>query len=78
MNKFYKVVTGTASTKDFKNVTIYGVVLISEGRERRKIADISTKREFVENIAQTLNSQNVSEFHFRDVVEDLVARQLTV
>ena len=64
MNKFYKVVTGTASTKDFKNVTIYGVVLISEGRERRKIADISTNASLLKTSRRRLIRKTSVNFIF--------------
>lgn len=79
MNRvFYKIVSGKKSTDDFKEVTVYGIALVSDGCETQKISDISSERGFVENIAQKLNSQNVSEVHFRSIVEDFVARQIVI
>ena len=74
--KVYQVITVAKSTEEFKNVTVYGITLVINGCETGKIADISSEREFVEHIVNKLNSHDVSEVHFYDVVEDFTARQL--
>lgn len=76
----------TVSKKFFEEtgtITVYGIALrtCDENGTPKTVAaisDISSDSEFVAEIARKLNVFSVSPVHFKDVVCDMVARQIAV
>lgn len=77
----YDVVSTKKVFDGAKQVTVYGIAantVLANGELCTVLSldDISPKRDFVNEIAEKLNRLNVSPVHFKNIIEDIVARQL--
>ena len=77
----YDVVSTKKVFDGAKQVTVYGIsanTVLANGELCTVLGldDISPKRDFVNEIAEKLNRLNVSTMHFKNIIEDIVARQL--
>ena len=51
----------------------FGILYKNErGEVIKKVEDISTEREFVERLTETLNEENVEVCHLENIVEDAI------
>ncbi len=69
----YQIYSETYFSEEHGNYKSYGIRLIKDGQEIKRIKDISIDVAYVVHIENLLNTNDVSEFHFDEVIEDLLS-----
>ena len=59
--------------KDIGTYTSYGIKAFKDGKEVGFVSDVSVDRDFVEELVELCNTEQLDPIHLFDVVEDAIS-----